>query len=166
MSMTLRVVLVAALVAIALSPARAGDLHRLWDSQCGGCHGHAGPFARQSLVTIDGRLFGRTSGRDLDELLTSHNGGYGPADIAAFRVMLASQRATPPLYADLCGTCHDTAADLIRDLVVRRDDGELRGRATDRRLAEFLPDHAGLSPEQTQALLAALDRVEREVHHR
>lgn len=164
--MTLRIAILSTLAAIALSPAQASDLHRLWDRQCGGCHGHAGPFARQALIEVNGRLVGRTSGRELDELLTIHNGGYGPEDITAFRAMLAAQMATPPLYADQCGACHDTAAELIRDLVVRSDDGELHGRAGGRRLAEFLPGHTALSPEQIQAILIVLDRVETEVRHR
>ncbi|WP_173976145.1 hypothetical protein [Magnetospirillum sp. LM-5] len=151
---------------IGLSPAWGGDLHQLWDRQCGGCHGHAGPFARRSLVEVDGRLVGRASGRDLAELLTIHNGGYGPEDIASFRIMLAAQLATPPLYAERCGACHDTAAELIRDLVIRGDDGDLRGRAGGHRLAEFLPAHGTLSADQTRAIMSVLDRVESEVNHR
>jgi hypothetical protein len=143
--------------------APAADLHQLWDQRCGGCHGHAGPFARKSLTAADGVLRGKTDGRDIRLLLDKHNGGYGKDDIAAIYDMLLAQVRTPNLFKAKCGQCHATAAQLVREQVVARD-GVLYGRYSQRRLADYLPRHGHLSPSESKTLLDALARVEAEVH--
>ncbi len=110
------------------------------------------------------RFLGRASGRELGELLITHNGGYSSEDIAAIRRMLVAQVQTPPLFQDQCSRCHDSAAELIRDQVVVRD-GDLWGRASGQRLAEFMGSHGRLNAEETARILDVLRRVVAEVHH-
>lgn len=52
----------------------------LFKAQCGGCHGTAAAFARESLVWRDGVLTGKKSGRPVDAYLRTH-GGFAPADV-------------------------------------------------------------------------------------
>lgn len=153
---------IAALISAAQGAA-AADIHVLWDRQCGGCHGHAGPFARKSLTEVDGVLLARDDGRDVRILLRTHNGGYGPDDIAAIYGMLLAQVQTPELFKAKCGECHPTAAQLVREQVVSQD-GELVGRYSRRRIADYLPRHGRLNDAETALLLDVLTRVEKEVH--
>jgi mono/diheme cytochrome c family protein len=148
---------------LAAGPAAGSDIHQLWDRQCGGCHGHAGAFARQSLKVVDGVLRGRADGRDVSVLLRTHNGGYGPDDITAIYAMLLAQAQTPELFRVRCGECHPTAAQLVREQVVSRD-GVLYGRYSGRRIAEYLPRHGKLDEADAALLLDVLERVEAEVH--
>ncbi|MEW5727544.1 MAG: hypothetical protein AB1918_06935, partial [Pseudomonadota bacterium] len=97
------------------TPAAGADLHSLWDRQCGGCHGHAGDFARTILRAVDGRLVGRIHGDQLRDYLTTHNGGYSPEVIAAMVDMLRAQTATPDLFRSACWECHGPAAQLVRE---------------------------------------------------
>lgn len=159
---SLRLATAIAFTALA-EPAAAADLHQLWDQRCGGCHGHAGQFARARLVVAEGRLQDRQSGKDVDAFLTTHNGGYTPEDIAAIRDMLAAQVNTPELFRVKCGGCHETAAQLVREQVIRQDE-HLVGRYSHRRMADFLPGHAKLSADEQALILETLARVEREVH--
>lgn len=160
--MNLRSIVVPAALLIA-APALAADVHQLWDRQCGGCHGHAGAFARSSLVVVDGSLRGRDDGRDIRLLLDSHNGGYGKEDVAAIYAMLLAQVEAPALFREKCGDCHPTAAQLVREQVVERD-GELYGRYSHRRIADFLRRHGRLDEAETDFLMEVLTRVEKEVH--
>lgn len=148
---------------LAAAPAAGADIHQLWDRQCGGCHGHAGAFARQSLKVVDGVLRGRVDERDVSVLLRTHNGGYRPDDIAAMYAMLLAQAQTPDLFRVKCGECHPTAAQLVREQVVSRD-GVLYGRYSGRRIAEYLPRHGKLGETDAALLLDVLERVEAEVH--
>lgn len=148
---------------LGISHAPAADLHQLWDQRCGGCHGHAGQFARTSLTVDGGVLKGKSDNRDIRVLLDKHNGGYGKDDIAAIYDMLRAQVRTPNVFKAKCGKCHDTAAQLVREQVVVRD-GVLYGRYSQHRLADYLPGHGHLSPAETKTLLDALARVEAEVH--
>ena len=154
--------IVAALLA---APAAAEDLHALWDGQCGGCHGHAGDFARQSLELRDGALFGQVSGRPVAEYLIRHNGGYAAEQIAALQAMLIAQAGTPPEFQVHCGQCHDSAAQLVRDWVTRRDGG-LVARGSGLPLETFLRRHGGADADSRARIIEALTRVAAEVNHR
>jgi hypothetical protein len=46
----------------------------LFKDKCGGCHGTAADFARESLERRDGVLVGRASGRPVREYLQRHGG--------------------------------------------------------------------------------------------
>lgn len=148
-------------------PAMAGaaDLHALWDRQCGGCHGHAAQFARDSLTLEDGELRGRESGRAVASFLATHNGGYAPEVIAGMVDMLKAQASCTDLFRRKCGGCHETAAQLVREQIVERD-GDLVGIVSKRRMSELLPDHADLTAEETETLLRVLRRIEGEVRYR
>ena len=143
----------------------ADDLHALWDGQCGGCHGHAGDFARQSLEMRDGVLVGRVSGQTVTAYLVRHNGGYAADQIADLTAMLTAQAGTAADFRQFCGDCHDNAAQLVRDWVVRRD-GVLVGLGSGRPLTEFLRRHGGADNDSQGRILEALTRIESEVNHR
>lgn len=154
-------------IAVMLLPvlSHAADLHQMWDRQCGGCHGHAGSFVREHLRLAEGRLRDRGGGRDVSTFLQTHNGGYPPETIAALIEMMAAQVATPDLFKDRCGGCHETAAQLVRDQLAERD-GRLVGLDSGRPLAELLPGHARMNQGEQAQIQAALERIYREVHHK
>lgn len=55
---------------------------------CGGCHGSAAQFARDSLLFRSGVLFGRTSDRPVEQFLQHHRDGTA-ADAAFFAALLS-----------------------------------------------------------------------------
>lgn len=146
-----------------MHPAGAADLHSLWDRQCGGCHDHAGDFARQSLRVVDGRLVGATLGDRVADYLTTHNGGYSPEVIAAMVEMLGSQARTPDLFRSACAECHGLAAQFVRESLIARD-GVLVDRRSGRPVAGTLAGHGGLDEAEAAMVLEVLIRIEREVH--
>lgn len=141
------------------------DLHALWDGQCGGCHGHAGDFARQTLEMRGAALYGRDSGRPVADFLARHNGGYSSAQINALMTMLTAQAGAPAEFRGHCGGCHDSAAQVVRDWVVRRD-GHLVGLASGLPLDVFLRRHGGADAASRAVIIEALTRVADEVNHR
>lgn len=149
----------------ATGSAQADDLHALWDGQCGGCHGHAGEFARQSLELREDGLVGRVSGQMVTAYLVRHNGGYAADQIADLTTMLTAQAGTSGDFRQFCGGCHDNAAQLVRDWVVQRD-GVLVGLGSGRPLVEFLRRHGGADTDSQARILQALTRIETEVNHR
>lgn len=146
-------------------PATAEDLHVLWDRQCGGCHGHAGDFARDSLRLEDGRLVGTWLGDRVEDFLATHNGGYSPEVVAAMTGMLRAQLETPDLFRSHCADCHGLAAQFVREQLVDRD-GRLVGRYSGTDVEATLARHGGLDREQAAVVLRVLGRIEREVHRR
>lgn len=66
---------------IAMLAAQVGAAPRFLE-QCGGCHGKAAEFARQSLVREQGVLKGRQSGRPVAMLLRGH-GELADGDVPA-----------------------------------------------------------------------------------
>ena len=163
--MTARPPVVLALAAALLAPgAAAEDLHVLWDRQCGGCHGHAGPFARATLDVVDGVLRDK-AGRDTAEFLRRHNGGYTADQIAAILGMLRAQTDSGDLFRRKCGECHGTDSELVRGQLVQRY-GVLTVRASGRSMAEVMHRHGDLEDAEAAALLDVLDRIDSEVRHR
>lgn len=146
-------------------PAVADDLHALWDGQCGGCHGHAGTFARESLEIRNDILTGLRTNRPVAEYLLVHNGGYDPAQIAGLRAMLMAQVQSAPEFQTHCGGCHDSAAQVLRDWV-RVQDGRLIGRQSGQDLAQFLTRHGGADAESRDRIIQSLTRVADELNHR
>lgn len=142
-------------------PAGAVDLHAFWDQRCGGCHGHAGDFARRYLKVEDGRLVGRHHRDNLRLFLGQHEMSGQIAD--EVYAMLLAQASTPPVYRHKCGGCHQTAADLARASLAMSG-GALAVRQSGRPLAEFLPGHAALQAEELSVVMQSLARVYREVH--
>ncbi len=147
----------------AAAPAASFDLHRFWDLNCGSCHGHSADFARKFLSVKDGALQGRHHVDDLRAFLGNHYLSAWLVD-PVYR-MLLNQRETGPLFRVKCAGCHGTAAELVRRSVELRA-GVLTGLETDRPVADYLKRHGKLSPEEQEAMLKTLTRVEAEVRLR
>lgn len=151
----MRAIVVAGLAAWlwATPPVVALDLHHFWDQRCGGCHGHAGEFARRYLRVDAGKLIGRHHTDNLRLFLGQHEMSGAIAD--EIYAMLLAQASTPPVYQN--------AADLVRSSLVI-EGGTVAGRESGRSLANFLPNHARLTSEELSVLVETLTRVYREVH--
>ena len=135
--------------------AAAADFHEIFEARCLSCHGHAGEFARNSLVEADGVLRGAGSGREVAAFLRSHAGGSSTAEIALFIDVFTRQLESGGLYQDRCEICHDRAYELARLRLVMHD-GRLVGRYSGRDIASFLPGHARLKTEEADRMLEAL----------
>jgi hypothetical protein len=150
------------LVVVPLWPAGAAgiDLHDYWDQRCQSCHGHSSEFARRFLRVENGRLLGAHHRTDLDVFLRHH---YLSDDlIAPVSAMLMAQVTTPPLFRDLCSRCHGSAAEFARKSLTLRD-GVLVGRASGRRVADYLASHGELAPADVPIVADSLARVRQEV---
>ncbi|MGE5546103.1 MAG: hypothetical protein ACM33T_04335 [Solirubrobacterales bacterium] len=145
------------------TPVWAADLHQLWDRQCGGCHGHAGDFARTWLHVADGQLAGTRQPGNIEYFLGRHNGGYPAEVIAGMTTMLRAQAEAPDTFRQRCSSCHGTAAQLARESLVSVD-GRLTGRRSKRDVAMFLTRHGDLEDAEIPLMLDVLTRVEGEVH--
>jgi hypothetical protein len=142
-------------------PAVAVDLHHFWDQRCGGCHGHAGEFARRYLKVESGKLIGRHHTDNLRLFLGQHEMSGAIAD--EVYAMLVAQASTPPVYQEKCRSCHQNAAEFARSSLVVSG-GTVVGQNSGRPLADFLPNHAHLNSEELSVVIENLTRVYREVH--
>ncbi len=137
------------------------DYHRRFESLCGPCHGHSGPFARHSLEIVNGTLVGRTTGVPVQRFLRRHPGGLTQADIARFRDVMHRQVEAGGVFQDRCAICHGRAVELAAanlvfangDLLIRYSRVPVRG---------YLANHGRLEPREIeivhQALLEAVAR--------
>jgi len=142
-------------------PAVAADLHYFWDQRCGGCHGHAGEFARRYLKVDAGKLIGRHHTDNLRLFLGQHEMSGAIAD--EIYAMLLAQTSTPPIYQEKCRGCHQNAAELARTSLTTVG-GKIAGRQSGRTLEDFLSNHGRLNPEELSVLVESLTRVYREVY--
>jgi hypothetical protein len=155
------VLLCAAIVGLTAASAGAVDLHQFWDQRCQECHGHAGDFARRHLKVADGRLVGPHHGGDqLKAFIGRHEAGAANAE-AIYRMLLA-QAETKPVYQQKCAGCHQTAAELARASLVRKD-GVIVGRSNGLPVAELLKRHGKLTAEEIPVVMRSLERVLGEV---
>ncbi|MBW7850403.1 MAG: hypothetical protein H3C38_07910 [Rhodospirillales bacterium] len=138
------------------TPAYAFDLHRFWDAQCQGCHGHSADFARAELAKNP------PPAERLAGFIAGHRGGVDPRLAAAIAAMLTAQANQPADFREHCRVCHGDAASLARNLI--RRDGGLYGRYSGRALREFLESHARLDADGAEAFARLMERVEAEVH--
>lgn len=127
------------------------DFHVLFEASCTGCHGHAGDFARQNLVLVEGVLRGRESGREVAPFLRHHKGGLDAERTARFVAIFTKQVESGGLFQERCGLCHASARGVVRNYLLLRD-GELVGRYSRRDIRRFLAEH-GRSNEEEAALL-------------
>ena len=141
-------------------PAVAVDLHHFWDQRCGGCHGHAGEFARRFLKVDAGKLIGRHHTDNLRLFLGQHEMSGALAD--EIYAMLLAQASTPPIYQKKCRSCHQNAAELARTSLTRIG-GKVAVRQSSQTLADFLSNHGRLNPE-VPGHGRSSTRVYREVH--
>ena len=153
-----------AVVVVALgvaSAASALDLHQFWDQRCHECHGHAGDFTRRHFKAEHGVLVGpHHRGEALKSFMGRHE--MGPQQVDGIYAMLLAQAATQPVYQQKCAGCHQTAAELARASLARRD-GVVVMRGSSRPLSELLQRHGKLSPEEIPVVLDSLTRVLGEV---
>lgn len=159
-----RLALAVLLMMMMPAAAVAEDLHELWDRQCGGCHGHAGAFARAQLDVVNGEVRDKI-GRDVSAFLQRHNGGYNAAQIAAILGMLRAQASSADLFQRKCAECHGTAAQMVRGQLLRQD-GVLTVRASGQPVADLLRRHGRLNDTDADTLGRVLERIDGEVRHR
>ncbi len=72
------------------------DSHELFEERRGRCDQHAGAFARERLVIVEGRLRSRTTNRGVKSFLLDHSGNLNDAEamvlVSLFRRRVASGR--------------------------------------------------------------------------
>ena len=136
--------LLATILSTTIAPAETADLHRLFEQQCGRCHGHAGDFARAKLSIVDGVLRGRRP--DLKGFLERHHGPRTAAEAEGLYWMFFRQVEAGGEFKQRCRICHDSASDLVRDRLIVVD-GALRGRYTGNDIHAFLVGHGRLDAE-------------------
>lgn len=141
-------------------PARSQepDYHSRFESECGRCHGHSGPFARASLEIVDGRLVGRATGAPVEQFLQRHPGGLAPADIARFGEVLRRQVEAGGVFSERCAICHGRAVELAAaNLAVR--DGVLLIRYSGVPVRDYLATHGRLDARDIDIVHRALQDI-------
>lgn len=123
------------------------DPHRLFADHCGRCHGHAGPFARESLKLQNGEVVGRKSGVPVRAFLPTHMGKPSKTTIDVLVDTFRLQLARAGLYQDRCTICHARAKKLARSKLIIRD-GQLVGRYSGADTAAFLSGHGRLTADE------------------
>jgi len=154
-------VLVTVLLVIPAVRASGIDLHWLWHDRCAACHGHASDFARNFLSVSSGELQGPHHVHDLRRFLNTHY--LAGHEVDAVYTMLLAQTSTQPRFKDECSSCHDTAAELVRDSLELRD-GVLYSRNTGGPVRRFLEHHRELNPDDVGFFISVLTRVAHEVY--
>jgi len=150
--------LAAILISTTGAAAQSDDPHRIYEQRCAGCHTpHAGDFAQESLLEQDGRLLGRESGRDLRGFLEAGHGKLEPAEIDTIVEQLGAILQRGALFQRKCRICHDRARELARLQLIVKDD-ILRGRYSEREIADFLRDHGRLTEEEVPIVVEMLTR--------
>ena len=131
------------------------DSHARFEALCGQCHGHSGPFARDRLEIVDGRLVGRSSGRPVEAFLRRHPGGLSSADIRLFYDAMYRQVQSGGIFAERCAICHGRAVELAAtNLIVT--DGVLLMRYSGMPVRDILRVHGRLRPEEIEFVYQAL----------
>jgi hypothetical protein len=152
----LRIIAFALTIFTAISgSARADDYPGLYFDRCGRCHGTAEALFDRKAALRDGKVVGRRSGRDLRVFLGSHFARRDKAEVDAIYAELLRFARDGGRFKQQCTICHVSAESLARKSLVLRD-GELFGRYSGRRIADFLPGHGRLA---TPADAAFFDKV-------
>lgn len=142
------------------NPAEAQQNSRwpgLYFERCGRCHGDAQALLEKRAELKDGVLVGQRSGRDLRSFLDSHFGRRSEADVATIYMELLRVAGVGGRFKQQCAICHVGAKRLARDSLVMRN-GELFGRYSGRRIADFLPGHGRMAPDDAAFFLEVLRR--------
>ena len=77
--------------------------------------------------------------------------------------MLLAQATTKPRFKDECGSCHETAAKLVRDTLELRD-GVLYSRDSGDPVRRFLNHHRDLDLNDVEFFVQLLTRVAHEIY--
>ena len=136
------------------------DVHELFEARCGSCHAHAGPFARDRFVVVDGILRSRASEKEIRLFLPRHFGRLDPLEAEALHDMFLEQVRSGGLFEQKCRICHVRARDLARDRLVVSN-GILTGRYTGNNVYEYLRRHGRLTTEEAMFLTDALAEITR-----
>lgn len=148
----------ALLIGAAAAQPQSIDPHQLYEQNCGGCHAlHAGEFAHDNLVRVDGKTVGRKSGVELRTFLETGHGRLAPDEIVVIVAQLNSILTAGQLFQEKCRVCHDRAAKFAR-LNLAVEEGELIGRYSKRDIARFLIRHGRLAPDQVAKMVDVLKR--------
>jgi len=133
------------------------DPHVIFEGKCLICHGHAGPFARDHLLLGEDGVT-TSSGIPLRAFLGRHKGGLPDQEIATLLTLFRQNLTSGALFERNCLFCHDRAREFARLNLILRD-GHLVGRYSGRDVAQYLPGHARLSPEEARAMVEVLHRL-------
>lgn len=137
---------------------RVIDPHRIYETQCAGCHApHARDFVNESLDSVDGRILGSKSRRELRGFLDAGHGNLNPDEIAALVTHLTNILQSGQVFYAKCAICHGRAVRFARAYLHIEDD-VLVGRYSGRRIAEFLARHGRLAPAEVPEMLKVLRR--------
>ena len=127
------------------SSVHAIDPHRIYEQRCGGCHApHAGDFAHESLISSNGRIYGRRSGEELHGFLEAGHGGLSDEETRSMIEHLTHIKNAGRLFHDKCRICHGRAVGFARQQLYLKD-GKLAGRYSKRDTERFLHG-TGASP--------------------
>ena len=142
----------------AAAQAGGGDYHARFEELCGRCHGHSGPFARETLEIVEDRLVGRATGRPVEAFLRRHPGGLSSADSRMFHDVMYRQVQSGGVYRQRCAICHGRAVEMAaRDLAII--DGHLVVRYGGRSVRELLGEHGRLEPDEIDIVHQALSEI-------
>lgn len=124
------------------------DPHSVFETRCGRCHhGHAGDFARETLLFEEGELIGKKGRKRVLDFLPKHHGKLTTDEVSALVEAFALQVRSDGLYREKCTICHDPAGTLARRTLAQRDE-QLVGRYANADIKRFLSYHGRLIDEQ------------------
>ncbi|MEN8197625.1 MAG: hypothetical protein ABFS30_14095, partial [Pseudomonadota bacterium] len=112
--------------------------------------GRAHDLLEEHPILKGGLLQGRRSGSDIRAFLGSHFGQRGEADIATIYMELLRIARGGGRFQQQCAICHVSAEKLARESLILRD-GELYGRYSGRRIADYLIGHGRLAKQEDAA---------------
>lgn len=152
--MTKLPLLAALSVLVALAPwtaiAEGAEWAGLYFKQCGHCHGGADELIKERAALRDGVLLGRRSRGDIRAFLGRHFGSRSETDIATIHMELLRVARGGGRFRQQCAICHVSAEMLARESLILRD-GELFGRYSGHRIADFLSRHGRLATRDDAA---------------
>lgn len=130
------------------------NFHVVFEDRCHRCHGHAGPFVRDTLSLVDGVLV-RPGGQPVEPFLKTHFGGLDRDTLHLFLDTFEAQLQSGALYREKCIFCHEPAYHFARLNLIDRD-GTLTGRYSGHDIDLFLRSHGRLTAEEADRMTEAL----------
>lgn len=138
--------------------AQETDPHAIYEQKCAPCHeAHAGDFVHSKLELQNGKVVGRTSGRDVEAFLDGGHGRLQGPELQTLIDHLTAIRQSGQLFHDKCLACHDRAAQLARSRLILKD-GELIRRYSGTSTRDFLMTHGRLEPDEIDRMVEVLTR--------
>ena len=142
---------------LAAEPGSAGnnDYPGLYFERCGRCQGTAEALFERNAILRGGKVLGRRSVRNLRVFLGSHFARRDRNEVETIYMELLRFARDGGRFKQQCAICHVSAEALARESLVLRE-GELFGRYSGRRIADFLQGHGRL---ESPADAAFFDKV-------